>query len=89
MRHYVILYTMLQTGNETATMRHSLYKFTTMRHYDVRHFVHTPIWHAPINHPTHCHASLIFARQAGAYPIGLHSKYVLIDLPSNVRQEHK
>jgi hypothetical protein len=34
------------------TMRHSLYKFTTMRHYDVRHFVHEAFCHAALNHLT-------------------------------------
>ncbi len=43
---------MRQKGNETTIMRHSLYKFTTMRHYDVCHFVHVPKWHAPLNHLT-------------------------------------
>ncbi len=50
---------MHQKGNETTIMRHSLYKFTTMCHYDVRHFVHAPKWHAPLNHLTVLSLSLL------------------------------
>ncbi len=37
-----------------------MYKFTTMPHYEVRHFVHAPTWHGPINHPTDEIAILTF-----------------------------